>query len=65
MNQPKVRGSFDFFSDGTHEAGITWNRFNGKSPDADLIETKGGGVAISRTDLLGANLVRKQCCAGC
>jgi hypothetical protein len=39
------RPSADIFTDVTAAAGITWKRFNGESPDANLIETKGGGVA--------------------
>jgi hypothetical protein len=45
-DHPQVRASGDIFTDVTHEAGITWKRFNGESPDANLIETKGGGGAF-------------------
>ncbi len=38
--------SSDIFTEVTREAGITWKRFNGESPDTNLIETKGGGVAF-------------------
>jgi len=34
------------FSDVTAEAGITWQQFNGFSPDRYLIETMGGGVGL-------------------
>lgn len=44
--QSQTRAGDDIFSDVTQEAGITWKRFNGESPDANLIETKGGGVAF-------------------
>ncbi len=41
-----IRVDGDIFTDVTQEAGITWKRFNGESPDTSLIETKGGGVAF-------------------
>ena len=44
--QPPGRYSREIFTDVTREAGITWKRFNGQSPDAHLIETKGGGAAF-------------------
>jgi len=40
------RTSTDIFTDVTQEAGIRWKRFNGESPDANLVETKGGAVAF-------------------
>ncbi len=36
----------EIFTDVTADAGIAWNRFNGESPDALLIEMKGGGAAF-------------------
>jgi hypothetical protein len=45
-NKSHTRPDSDIFSDVTREAGITWKRFNGESPDTNLIETKGGGVAF-------------------
>src|SRR5215467_15800862 len=44
--QSQTRASSYIFTDVTQEAGITWIRFNGESPDTNLIETKGGGVAF-------------------
>jgi hypothetical protein len=47
LNQQRSTSiSRDVFTDVTREAGITWRRFNGESPDANLIEVKGGGVAF-------------------
>lgn len=36
----------EIFTDVTDQAGITWQHFNGESPDRFLIETMGGGVAF-------------------
>src|ERR1051326_3610796 len=48
-----AKASVEIFTDITEQAGITWQQFNGESPDRFLIETTGGGVAFLDFDGVG------------